>query len=474
METIADLPLEMPPESQDAIVYASIAAIAAAAGLGAYHEAGAAGWLSVTAAGLTALALAGMHRGLNPVGPTMPTPRKIKSNRVRSDLAEAAPAPAATVVPAVAAVPRAAAAIVAPIAVAGSAPPKAASAPAPTLAHDAPRAELAQFTPRQPAPALPAAKPSPFAAPKPDIDLAHLDKLVRQMAAGVPGPRAATPDPDRTPASTPRATEASAPSASALRVGFGAPAVAAHSGQRVADAIAAERFDVLLAPIQSLADQRPSHFEVFMRLRDANGTILTDAEVSEAARNTGLAGAIDALKLPRVARVARKVQARGGSPADVLAGVFGDSLTDRAFIDALDGAMAGETPPPVVLAFSQSDVRAFGRVHWWALATLVDVGLHFAISDLTDLDLDLDLLAARGFRFVKLDADVFLNGLPHGPMVIPPADLTRHLGSNGLQIIVGRIEAQEQMDRIAACGVGLGQGDLFGTAKPVRREILDG
>lgn len=456
MDTLAadDLSLEAPRALHEGIVFGSIGMIALAAGLGTFYEAHAAGWLACAAGGATALLLAAGHYGL--AAPTSRTTRRRTTERAQPSVKAAivdAPRPAE--LPAV-------------------------DVPPPVMTTQA----VEQPMPMPAAPIYPqatsaldlaGARPAPFApaSPRGEIELEQLEALVRQMAAGVGGAQADTPDPDRGTAKLPATQLPPAPTA-ALRVGFGAPAVAADFGARVATAVAAERLDVLLAPIQSLTEQRASHFEVFMRLRDEDGHILPDADVVEAARATGLAGAIDALRLPRVARVARRVQARGGAPADVLAGVFGDSLTDQVFIDSLDRAMTGTTPPPIVLAFSQADVRGFGRVHWWALATLADIGLHFAIADLTDLDLDFDLLAARGFMYAKLDAEVFLNGLPHGTTTIPAADLTRHLAGNGLQIIVGNIGQQEQMERVAACGVALGQGALFGEPKPVRKDILEG
>ncbi len=469
MDTLAANDLQMdapgigPGTGHDVVVFGSIGMIAAATGLGVFYEAGAAGWLAVTAGSLTALVLSAGHLGLTaPQSP--PAKRRAMPKEPRAM-----------------ATPQQANRPATPSPVEGDVKTSNDRASEPATLHA--RQPMHALPPPKMAEAAPAVPSSPIStAPKAraDIELAELEALVRQMAAGVPGAKAVHPDPDRaasvSPASTaptPVAHEARHTTPS-LRVGFGAPAVAADVGARVATAIAEARVNVLLAPIQSLTEQRASHFEVIMRLCDESGEALADSEVAEVARATGLAGAIDALKLPRVARVARKVQGRGGAPADVLAGVFGDSLTDKAFIDALDAAMGGPTPPPVVLSFTQADVRAFGRVHWWALATLADIGLHFAIADLTDLDMDFDLLAARGFTFAKLDADVFLNGLPHGASVIPAADLTRHLSTVGLQIIVASIAAQDQMDRITACGVSLGQGALFGEPKPVRRDILEG
>ncbi len=429
----------------DVIAYGSIAMIAAAAGLGVFYEAGAAGWLSATAGSATALALFAGHSAF--------AAPKIGPKKRRAVI------------------------LTAPTGAVGGA---GVTAKVPTNGTEPPRA-VAPITPaRQPTHGLPPPKIASAAVSakvtsvtKPDIELAQLEALVRQMADSVPGPKATEPDPDRVPKTTSQPPRPSTDT-TVTRANTGAAAVAADMGALVAAAVATERVDVLLAPIQSLSEHRARHFEVMIRLRDEHGHVLSDIDVAEAARRTGLAGAIDVLRLPRVARVARKVQSRAGTPADVLTNVFGDSLADKHFIDALDQCMAGPTPPPMVLSFSQADIRNFGRVHWWALATLADIGLSFAVADVTDLDMDFDLLAARGFAFAKLDALVFLDGLPHGTSVIPAADLTRHLSTVGLQIIVARIEAHDQLQRVAACGVGLGQGSLFGEPKPVRREILEG
>jgi EAL domain-containing protein (putative c-di-GMP-specific phosphodiesterase class I) len=389
------------PLWRDAVVGASVAAMAAAAGLGTHYEVGAAPWLSITAAGLTAVALWGAHRqfGQQRVIDT-PAPPKRKVKR---------PAPA--------------------------------EAPATAETADKmDKQELSTFTPRgalpvlpghiaapilaaaaatqRPVNAAPIERPIPPALPQVSIDpeaqFLHLQGLVRQLATDVPGARPATPDPDAARAVTPQVGGAiPAPSSKA------APATAASPlANRLAEAVAAERMDVLLEPIQLLAEAKTRHFEVSVRFRDHDGEVLAPDDVSQVARATGLSTSIDALKLPRVAKVVQRIMSRGGSPSDVLTALAGASLADHHFMEAFAGAFQDGVPEPLVLSFPQADVRAFARVHWSALSALGDMGVRFALNDVSDLDMDFELLRARSFLFAKLDAAVFLNGLPCGGTVI--------------------------------------------------------
>jgi EAL domain-containing protein (putative c-di-GMP-specific phosphodiesterase class I) len=452
------------PLWREAVVGSSIAAMAAAAGLGVYAEAGAAPWLAIVAGTGAAVALWGLHRQLN-----RPAARPVRT----SVSAPRLPTRAQT-----------------------GAPGKAASVPSgalpATTARDMrleTRPELSAFTPRASAPTAPAAAihptrvvpPGPAASvPKGpshlppddviDAQFLHLQGLIKQLAAEVAGPMAATPDPDRAIGRSERAPLTTAPQAQAAQ----SQSIRAGSQLSIslAEAVAAERMDVLLEPIQSLADQKARHFEVSVRFRDAAGVVLPALGVAQVARSGGLSGAIDALKLPRVAKVARRIQSRGGAPADVLAAVTGASLADHAFMAALAAAFDKGATGAVVLSFAQADVRNFARIHWSALSAMADMGLRFALSDVIDLDMDFDLLRARSFVFAKLDAAVFLDGLPFSTGVIPAHDICRHIAQAGLNLVVDRIDDDHQLDRLRELGVTYGQGALFGGARPVRQDIL--
>jgi cyclic-di-GMP phosphodiesterase TipF (flagellum assembly factor) len=242
---------------------------------------------------------------------------------------------------------------------------------------------------------------------------------------------------------------------------------------RIAEAVAAERMEILLEPIHALVEGRPRHFEVSMRLLTADGVSLGQGDYARAARGSGLMPRIDAAKMIRAARIAGRLGQRGRE-GSVLANVAGDSLTDQAFIEAASAGSGKPSPMSLVLSFAQSEVRAFTPGHARTLANLAALGLRFALQDVTDLDMDFAGLKGMGFAFVELDAPVFLEGLPAPGGVVPASDICRHLADFGLSLIVGRIEDDWLLARILGFGVMFGKGALFGGPRLVKDEVVAG
>jgi cyclic-di-GMP phosphodiesterase TipF (flagellum assembly factor) len=241
--------------------------------------------------------------------------------------------------------------------------------------------------------------------------------------------------------------------------------------ERIAEAVVAERMEVLLEPIHALAEGRARHFEVSMRLRTADGAALEQSEFSRVARGSGLMPRIDAARMVRAARVARKLGERGRQ-GSVLSAVTGESLTDARFVDAATAEPGSEGGMGLVLAFAQAEVRAFTAGHAEALGALAAAGFSFALEQVTDLDMDFAGLKEMGFGFVELDAPVFLDGLPAAGGRVPASDICRHLADFGLTLIVGRIEDDWLLARILGFGVLFGKGTLFGGARLVKDEVV--
>jgi cyclic-di-GMP phosphodiesterase TipF (flagellum assembly factor) len=247
----------------------------------------------------------------------------------------------------------------------------------------------------------------------------------------------------------------------------------AHNPQlaRIAEAVAAERMEVLLEPIQALTEGRTRHFEVSVRLLTADGATLEQSDFARAAQGSGLMPRIDAERMIRAARVARRLGERGRH-GSVLSAIAGESLADAEFVGTAS-ANPGDGRMHLVLSFAQSEVRNFTAGHAEALAQLANVGFGFALEEVTDLDMDFGGLKAMGFEFVKLDAPIFLEGLaaPGGGRV-PASDICRHLSDFGLTLIVGRIEDDWLLARILGFGVLFGKGTLFGGPKLVKPEVV--
>lgn len=244
--------------------------------------------------------------------------------------------------------------------------------------------------------------------------------------------------------------------------------------RRMADAISAGRIDVALEPILGLEDQQTRHYEVTVRLRDADGNPLEVTPDGPDLRGTGLLPLFDGVRVTRTAAVARRLEDRGKS-GSVFSTFSGESVADEHFLGELAETLhlRGSLASQLVLSFTQSDVRGFSTPEWDSLADMRALGFRFAITHLTDLDMDFEALAEQGFVFAKLDASVFLEGLRAPSGHLPSSDVCRHLARHGLTLVVEHIDDDEQLARVFGFGVLLGQGQLFGGARPVRADIAN-
>jgi cyclic-di-GMP phosphodiesterase TipF (flagellum assembly factor) len=232
---------------------------------------------------------------------------------------------------------------------------------------------------------------------------------------------------------------------------------------------------VLLEPIMGLEDNRARHYEVTVRLRAPTGDVLSTEDNRADIEGRRILPLVDAMKIVRTANVASRLGERGKDGA-VFSDYAGESLADTGFLSEVRNAIAARpaTAGQLVLSFSQTDVRGFEAPEWGALAGLEAVGFRFALSGVTDLDMDFEVLARCGFAFVKLDADVFLDGLMAPSGLVPASDVCRHLASQGLALVVDHIDSDYKRARIFGFGVLLGQGQLFGVPRPMRVDAVTG
>ena len=328
---------------------------------------------------------------------------------------------------------------------------------------------------------LPEAKPAaePTSAADTEAMIGRSVAALETTARGMRTPAHRAPESDASGASAPAsswwptAVAAEAPSATTgmpQAPGTRPPTLNPQLA-RIAEAVAAERIEVLLEPIQALSEGRPRHYEISVRLRTADGAALEQCDFVRAAHGSGLMPRIDAERMIRAARVARRLGERGRH-GSVLSAIAGESLADAEFVGTAS-SNPGDGRMNLVLSFAQSEVRNFTAGHAEALGRLAAAGFGFALEEVTDLDMDFGGLKAMGFEFVKLDAPVFLEGLQApGGVRIPASDICRHLSDYGLTLIVGRIEDDWLLARILGFGVLFGKGTLFGGPKLVKPEVV--
>jgi cyclic-di-GMP phosphodiesterase TipF (flagellum assembly factor) len=273
----------------------------------------------------------------------------------------------------------------------------------------------------------------------------------------------------------PRAPEPLAPPAlvedarARPRLSGGAPD---RSGEVMA-ALATGRMEVLLQPIVTLPQRKIRWYEVVARLKTERGDVLLADDIAPALADPTLAARFDAEVIERSIQLVKRLQARNrevGLVVDMAPASLAGAERFRDIVEALAGAatLSGS----IVLEIPQMGYRRFGPIEHEAMSAIGAHGFRFSLDQTRDLRLDTRDLADRGFRFVKVPADVLLGRSGALPADIHPADLAGLLTRYGIDLVADRVETEATVVDLLDYDVRFGQGALFSPPRPVRPEVL--
>ncbi len=96
------------------------------------------------------------------------------------------------------------------------------------------------------------------------------------------------------------------------------------------------------------------------------------------------------------------------------------------------------------------------------------------MDHVADLRMEPRDLFERGFRYIKVPAQLLLNRGGAGSSDIHPADLSDLLARSGIDLIAERIESESSVVDLLDYDVKYGQGFLFSHPRPVRADALQG
>lgn len=227
----------------------------------------------------------------------------------------------------------------------------------------------------------------------------------------------------------------------------------------VREALRADRIDIYLQPVVSLPQRKHRFYEVFSRVRAADGAqIMPDRYLDIAARE-GLIATIDNLLLLRCVQLIRETERRQhhvGFFSNISAATLGDGDFMRQFLQILSQTQS--LAPKLVFELSQEEMRGGGAATAGVLGQLARLGLRFSMDQVTDLNLDVDALIRADVRYLKIDCGLLLDRETR-----PQADaLRRRVQGHPIDIVVEKIETENQLIEILDMGIDFGQGYLFG------------
>lgn len=229
------------------------------------------------------------------------------------------------------------------------------------------------------------------------------------------------------------------------------------------DALRADRVDVYLQPIVSLPQRKTRFYECYTRIRAEDGTVIGPGSYIGIAEREGMVSTIDNLLLFRCVQLIRRTRNRDYD-VSFFCNISGESLSDTQFISDFVDFVADnpELAPNIFFEIGQSDLDNAPPESIDNLSRLSDLGFRFSLDQVTHLNLNFAGLAARSFRYVKIDARFLLDSSVEVQSDIAVSDIKQQLDRYGLNMIVEKIERESDLVELLDYEVDFGQGYLFG------------
>ncbi len=229
-----------------------------------------------------------------------------------------------------------------------------------------------------------------------------------------------------------------------------------------------EKVELYLQPVVSLPQRRRRFYECFSRIVTEGGRLITPEQYIPVAERAGLVAAIDNLLLVRCVQLVRRAR-RDQPDVGFFCNISSESLSDADFFQDFIAFMAEnrQLAETLIFEFDQASVAAGDYVTRMNLQRLRGFGYRFSLDQVHDMDLDLEDLAAQGFRYIKVGAHM-LHELARGDdPILDMRALKGALDRNAMDLIVEKIESEDMLLDMLELRVDFGQGYLFGEPRPL-------
>jgi diguanylate cyclase (GGDEF)-like protein/PAS domain S-box-containing protein len=226
-----------------------------------------------------------------------------------------------------------------------------------------------------------------------------------------------------------------------------------------------ELFYQPIVPIGNNAHER-EHFELMLRLRDENGTIVTPAEFIPAAERYNVMPSIDRWVVRQaLERVVHRVES-GVKPFTVAVNLSGTSLNDERFLEFLIAELGSSELAPGAMCFEITETAAIENLSSvvYFMQELKSRGCHFALDDFGSGLSSFMYLKTLPVDYLKIDGQ-FVENVTRDPVDRSMVAAISQVGkAMGIQTIAERVESPEVLAELGRLGIGFAQG--FYIAKP--------
>jgi EAL domain-containing protein (putative c-di-GMP-specific phosphodiesterase class I) len=234
-------------------------------------------------------------------------------------------------------------------------------------------------------------------------------------------------------------------------------------------ALHAERFELFLQPIYSLHDDvGMAHYEVLLRLRTAEGTLVQPKEFLARAAKQRLMPSIDRWVVRTLLLWLannRKLWAR--VPAEFSINLSSQSMTDDNFIGFVESCVIKSGLPPQALCFDITErFASSGSISVAeSMKRLEALGCQVALDDFGASSPAYGYLRAVPAHYFKIDSSLVGAAPTDRVARAMISAIVRMAGDLGVQTVAESVELDTQLEAVRSLGVDYAQGYLLGKPK---------
>jgi cyclic-di-GMP phosphodiesterase TipF (flagellum assembly factor) len=231
----------------------------------------------------------------------------------------------------------------------------------------------------------------------------------------------------------------------------------------VSHAVRTRSIEIFVQPIVRLPQRRVRFYEMYARVRARPGMYLPARRYMKFARESDTAREIESMLLSACIKTIRN-SAHVERAAPLFININQNTLRNTIYLKKLIGFVAENRhlAPRLVLEIAASEYRELAPAPREILRGLGKLGCSISLDHVDVLDFDVAELQSFSIRFVKVAARTLL---PYTRSDKGRAELQRRkrrLESNGISVIVERVETEADLLELLDFDISYGQGHLFG------------
>lgn len=232
------------------------------------------------------------------------------------------------------------------------------------------------------------------------------------------------------------------------------------------DALQNQNIEVFMQPIVRLPQRKIRAYEVFGRVRARAGVYVPAGRYMDLAHEESVMHDLDHLLLMKCLQTIKK-SAHIENATPFFVNVTSDTLKSGLFMRQLLRFVSRNRglAKRLILEIRQNDFDNMQPGILEILRGLTALGCSLSLDHVYHLNFDVKLLQSMRMRYVKINAATMLKSTHNTNDLRALNKTKRQLGSNGIALIIERIEKEETLRELLDFEAHYGQGHLFGRAE---------